>query len=108
MSLEDEIRRDLKRQGSAESRTRDPEKAAEWRKAARAAARSLGRPVRTYWVEAVVLAELTDWPANELEEQLQDAQQHNAISRVFANYPGSAKPVGDGPPRPPIPLHPRG
>jgi hypothetical protein len=54
-----------------------------WRKTARAAARSLGRPVETIEAPATVHAVLRDWPANPEEEaklQLRMREAMNAAS----------------------------
>lgn len=55
---------------------------AAWRKAARAVGRELGRPVRTIVAGANAQAYLVDWPANELEEQVQMKQMRLAVSRA--------------------------
>lgn len=92
MGLEDDIRRDLKRQGYSETRTPDDELAREWRASARAAARALGRPVETMRAGVVVLAQLKDWPANELEQQLESVQLTNAMRAAFDRMPQLPKP----------------
>lgn len=53
----------------------------EWRKIARAAARSLGRPVRTLCTEDAVEAYLSDWPATEEEQRVHLATLRAAINR---------------------------
>ena len=83
-------------QGSAQARVGSDEQAAEWRAAARLAARELGRPVETVESEYVVAATLRDWPANELEEQVHGAKLHNAIAKL----PWLASPRGDSNARP--------
>lgn len=60
MGLEDDIGRDLKRQGYSQTRTEDDAVAHRWRTSARAAARALGRSVETTRAGAVVLAQLKD------------------------------------------------
>ncbi|MFK4806767.1 hypothetical protein ACI3KX_12970 [Microbacterium sp. ZW CA_36] len=86
MGLEEDIRRDLKRQGHSELRTTDEAFAGEWRAAARAAARALGRPVETMRAGVVVIAQLKDWPANELEKQLESEQMNNAMRATAKRF----------------------
>lgn len=79
MTLVDELSRSLRRRGSAQARVPDDTEAAAWRSAARRAGRELGRPVRTYRFDSLVVAELTDWPSTELEQQLSDAVQRRIV-----------------------------
>ena len=53
------------------------EEADEWRRAARAAARELRRPIETVQHRFLVIASLRDWPANDLEQQVQDALERS-------------------------------
>lgn len=87
MGLGDDIRRDLKRQGYSQTRTHDDAVAHQWRTSARAAARALGRPVETARAGAVVLAQLKDWPANELEQELDTVQLDSAMRAASARMP---------------------
>jgi hypothetical protein len=81
MGLVDEIETTLRRRGSIQTTVASDGEADEWRKAARAAARKIGRPVETVQHRHVVVA-LKDWPANELEQQLWDATLNNVMSRI--------------------------
>lgn len=51
----------------------------EWRKVARAAGRSLKRPVRTVITEGVVHAVLSDWPRDDHERRIQQAALRAAM-----------------------------
>jgi hypothetical protein len=82
MGISDDIESILRRRGSIQARVDTDDQADEWRKAARAAARRLGRPVETIQHRHIVIAALKDWPANELEQQVQDAAMQNAINRI--------------------------
>ena len=94
--LIDQIKRQLRLQGSAQAAVESDDQADEWRSAARAAAREMGRPVETVQSEHVVAASLKDWPANELEEEVHRARLHNAI----ASLPWLPSPRGDSNARP--------
>jgi hypothetical protein len=82
MGHDDEIETALRRRGHIQVEVATDEDADEWRKAARAAARRLGRPVETLQHRHIVVAALKDWPANELEQQVQDAALRNAVNRI--------------------------
>ena len=82
MGHDDEIENALRRRGHIQAEVATDEDADEWRKAARAAARRLGRPVETLQHRHIVVAALKDWPANELEQQVQDAVLRNALNRI--------------------------
>ncbi|MFF2486266.1 hypothetical protein ACFVSU_07705 [Microbacterium sp. NPDC058062] len=108
MGLEDDIRRDLKRQGYSQTRTHDDALAHRWRASARAAARALGRPIETTRAGAIVLAQLKDWPANELEQELDTVQLSNAMRAAFARMPNLPNHGGQSASatRPPTPIRP--
>lgn len=53
-----------------------------WRKTARAAARSLGRPVETVEGPGTVHAVLRDWPANPEEEAKLHARMREAMNAM--------------------------
>ena len=55
----------------------------DWRKAARRAARDLGRPVRTLRHGGVVQAFLTDWPASIDERRVHDSAMREAMHRTM-------------------------
>lgn len=57
----------------------------EWRKAARAVARDLGRPVQTLVGGDQVHAVLTDWPADDRESAVHRAQLRAAVVAAAAN-----------------------
>lgn len=78
--LVDAISEQLRLRGSARSSPGEP--AGPWRSAARAAARSLGRPVETIEHGGIAHAALRDWPANELEEQIQRKALRRAVEAV--------------------------
>lgn len=88
MTLEDDLVAELRKRGSTPALDVDSaEQAAEWRAAARAAGRTLGRPVETYGKEIadgayLVSAWLTDWPANELEEQVTEARMRRVVNQM--------------------------
>lgn len=70
----------LRREGSAQSHPCT--KPAPWRAAARAAARTLGRPVQTLELNGIAHAFLRDWPANDLERQIEARAQRRAIDSL--------------------------
>lgn len=82
--LSREIRESLESRGSASAVIADlPISVDEWRRLARAAARSLGRPVETIVVsDTEVAAALRDWPANPNEEAIHRAALRKAINRL--------------------------
>ncbi|HWU31043.1 MAG TPA: hypothetical protein VN041_18325 [Microbacterium sp.] len=82
MESEEEIMREMRLNGGAQRVIEDDIEAAEWRKVARAAARRLGRPVETMRAGRIVVAALKDWPGNELEHQLNQAQMRNVMERM--------------------------
>lgn len=82
MDSVEEITSQLRRRGLVQRTMANDAEAVEWRDRAREAARSLGRPVRTTQGGLVVVAVLKDWPANELERQLDDLRVANAIKRM--------------------------
>ncbi|MCK3769779.1 hypothetical protein MZK47_08875 [Microbacterium aerolatum] len=55
---------------------------ARWRAAARAAARSLGRPVKTIAAGHHLHAILTDWPADDREQQIHDAALRAVVDAI--------------------------
>jgi hypothetical protein len=72
MDLIETIANELRERGTASKYIEDDNEAYEWRRAARAAGRRLGRSVSTMrWSDAVD-ARLNDWPAND-EERARDA-----------------------------------
>lgn len=79
----DRIMKQLRTRGGAQAEIADDVAAAAWRKDARAAARRLGRPVQTIRFEQHVAASLRDWPANELEQQV----QHVTLQRALRSLP---------------------
>lgn len=78
--LVDEILAQLRRHGSARSTPDQPAKA--WRAAAQRAARELGRPVETIEHDGQAHAALRDWPANELEREIQQRALRRAVREV--------------------------
>jgi hypothetical protein len=72
-----EIAAELRRHGSVRSNQGEP--TADWRAAARAAARELGRPIETVEHQGIAHAVLRDWPANELEREVQRKALHRAV-----------------------------
>lgn len=82
MDVVDEIETQLRRRGHMQVSVATDDEADQWRKAARAAARRLSRPVETIRHKHVVVAALKDWPANELEQQIQDAALRKYINRI--------------------------
>lgn len=54
----------------------------EWRKAARAAGRELGRPVQTVAAGRIVHAVLKDWPRDEAEQRIHDAAMRAALNSI--------------------------
>lgn len=90
MSMVDVIKSQLRTRGHIQSTVATDQEADEWRKAARAAARQLGRPVETVQHRYIVVASLRDWPANELEQQIQEAEMNNVADRIAPGvYPAS-------------------
>lgn len=87
MTLVEELAGELRKNGSVQRIIEDDEVAVEWRKAARAAARSLGRPVETLRSGRVTVAALRDWPANELEEQLHAARLRRVMDAMSLKLP---------------------
>ncbi|WP_141013164.1 hypothetical protein [Nocardioides sambongensis] len=85
--LEATIRADLIATGQARS-TQGADVAA-WRRAARRAARSLGRPVQTVLVEdgAAAAAMLRDWPASPAERAQHQAAMRRVVDRAAAAQP---------------------
>lgn len=79
-ALIDAIAAQLRRQGSARSDPGEPTIA--WRTAARAAARQLGRPIETIEHGGLAHAALRDWPANDLERQIEQKAMRRAINAV--------------------------
>ncbi len=55
-----------------------------WRKSARDAGRSLGRPIRTFEGDAAVEAYLADWPRDDEERRLHFAAMRAAVNRIDA------------------------
>jgi hypothetical protein len=82
MGLDDEIETALRRRGHVQAVVCADEEADEWRNAARAAALRLGRSIETMQHRHVVVAALKDWPANKLEQQVQDAALRAAMNRI--------------------------
>lgn len=82
MALIDDIQKDLRMTGSAQAHVDTDDEADQWRSAARAAARRLGRPVQTFQERHVVIAALRDWPANELERGVTDAKMRAAVNKI--------------------------
>lgn len=82
VDLVGDIEAQLRRRGHMQVNVATDEEADQWRKAARAAARRLSRPVETLQHRHIVVAALKDWPANELEQQVRDAELRNVINRI--------------------------
>lgn len=82
MGLDDEIETALRRRRHLQAEVSTEEEADEWREAARAAARRLDRPIETVQHRHLVVAALKDWPANKLEQQVQDAALRAAMHRI--------------------------
>lgn len=81
--LETQLQTVLVDAGSASARISDLEVSADaWRKAARTAGRSLGRPVQTVEGDGMVHAVLRDWPATDVERAKHDAAMRAAINSV--------------------------
>lgn len=78
----DDLQKQLRTSGGAQAHVATDADADEWRKAARTAARQLGRPVETIQHGHTVLASLRDWPANELEQQVTDARMRTVMERM--------------------------
>lgn len=74
--------RALQLRGNVEVQIEDDAEAKEWRRAARAAGRMLHRSVQTVRAGRTVVAVLRDWPSNELERQVLNAQM-DAAAAVF-------------------------
>jgi hypothetical protein len=87
MSLVEEIKARLRTRGHLQATVTTDDEAGEWRRAARAAARQLGRPVETVQHRYLVFASLRDWPANDLERQIEDAEMDNALDRIGSGAP---------------------
>lgn len=77
------IATELRRQGSARSNPGESTKT--WRTAARAAARQLGRPIETIEHAGIAHAALRDWPANDLERQIEQKAMRRAMN-AMVNY----------------------
>jgi hypothetical protein len=95
--LIEELRTELAATGSiGRSIEQLPVSVQEWRKAARSAARQLGRPVQTIAStdHGMVWARLSDWPANDAEEAIHEQQLRAAMDAVSTNF-------GAGPSRTP-------
>lgn len=82
MDSMEEIASQLRRRGLVQRTMATDAEAVEWRDRAREAARRLGRPVQTTQGGRVVVAVLKNWPANELERQLDHIRIANAIKRM--------------------------
>jgi hypothetical protein len=82
VTLTDVLAATLRKRGSVQTTVATDEEADEWRTAARAAARQLGRPVETIQHRHVVVASLKGWPANELERQISDAEIRKVMNRM--------------------------
>lgn len=84
--IADDLRASLEQRGSVTASVEQlPIPVDEWRRLARAAARSLGRPVRTMLVGGVdVTAVLADWPATSDEHERHRAAMRAAIDRLPA------------------------
>lgn len=82
--LSREIREAFQSRGSASAVIADlPVSVEEWRRLARAAARTLGRPVETIVVHNIeVAAALRDWPSTPDEEVRHRAALRRAINRL--------------------------
>lgn len=91
MSLIDDIQVQLRRRGHVQVTVSTDAEADDWRRAARGAARRLGRPVETLQHGHLVLASLKDWPANELEEQVDFAAVQRVVNRMPA--PNAPRPL---------------
>jgi AcrR family transcriptional regulator len=78
----DEILADLTATGQARPRATltTPAQAAEWRRLARAAGRSIGRPVRTYAGPDGPVAALHDWPVDDVERTIQERALRDAVN----------------------------
>lgn len=86
MDSVESIAKELRLNGSAQRTIEDDAEAAEWRKTARAAARTLGRKVETMRTGRVTVAALRDWPANELEEEVHQAKLRNIMNRMASPF----------------------
>jgi AcrR family transcriptional regulator len=77
-----EILADLTATGQARPRTPlpGPVQAAEWRRLARAAGRSIGRPVRTYAGPDGPVAALHDWPVDDVERTIHERALRDAVN----------------------------
>ena len=91
MDSVEEIASQLRRHGLAQHTTATDAEAVEWRDRAREASRNLGRPVQTTQGGRVVVAVLKDWPANELERQLDESRIANAIKRMRIPTPAATQ-----------------
>lgn len=86
MDSVDDLARELRKSGGAQRSIEDDAEATEWRKLAHAAARKLGRPVETVRAGRVVVAALRDWPANELERELDNVRMRNVMNRMAESF----------------------
>lgn len=68
----------------------------QWRKAARAAAASIGRKVRTVQAGSSLHAWLPDWPANEAEQEINDRQMREAAQVMASVFDSWIKDEGPG------------
>ncbi|AXA97573.1 hypothetical protein [Microbacterium sp. PM5] len=82
MGRVEQIKKELRLNGSVQVSIVDDDEAEEWRRDARRAARELGRPVETIRHRSIVVAALRDWPANELEEEVTQAKLRTVMNRV--------------------------
>jgi AcrR family transcriptional regulator len=82
-----EILDDLTATGHASPRTplEDSDRAGEWRRLARAAGRSIGRPIRTYAGPDGPAAVLHDWPATDAERTTQARTLRATVEAVSLN-----------------------
>ena len=82
----DSIKAALSRHGGAEAYVSTPEEAARWRRAARSAARELGRPVQTIVYQSGstfhVAASLRDFPRTPEEERQREADMREVMAAV--------------------------
>lgn len=81
--VENEIRSQLLKCGSAQSTTQDGiVSVAEWRSAARAIGRALKRPIKTFVAGNFVYAVLGDWPRDDEERTLHQQNVRDAAAAV--------------------------
>lgn len=83
-ALQEKITADLRARGHSNANIDDlPVTVEMWRRIARAAARSLGRPVQTLLVgESAVTAVLRDWPATPEERAIHEASMRRAMGQL--------------------------